>query len=287
MSTVTNKSVLLIGNIEAKSVLRLINEAKEFGLIFDVVTPDSIIAHSNEFVSGWGVEGRDIWSYDVYFFRAVSRNLISLAPFLSELAKRGKRVVENCLVENGVFPEDKFVAPSKNNNYKIPESIAINSHKLSEYLNKITFPVVVKKVGIGSSLGKGVKLVKSENELISFCDLFPGIVQIQKYYEISYDTRVFVIGGKCICGYDRYKTKDNFLTTAKGGERKATNLSVKQCEAAVEATMLQGLEISGVDMFISDEDIYIIEVNSSPRFKILEKVTEVNVAKEVLEYLVS
>jgi ribosomal protein S6--L-glutamate ligase len=130
-----------------------------------------------------------------------------------------------------------------------------------------------------------VKKVKNLDEALSFSEGADQFI-LQEYYPIEFDTRVLVVGGECVGGFDRYKPEgEDFLTTRKGGKREAAQLSENQIQAALEATRLQGLEIAGVDMFSFEDKIYILEVNSSPQFNVFEKKTGINVAQKILRYI--
>jgi ribosomal protein S6--L-glutamate ligase len=160
------------------------------------------------------------------------------------------------------------------------------SENIASLLSELHFPLVVKKLGIGSSMGKMVALVQTVEELEDFCVGITGPILLQDYYQIEYDTRVMVVGGKCLGGFDRFKLdSSDFITTRRGGSRDMTVLTPAQVAAAIEATRLQGLEIAGVDMFVINNQIYIIEVNCSPQFRVFERCTGINVAGEIISYL--
>lgn len=282
-----SKSVLLIGNTKASSVASLLREAAAEGVLFDVLSPtEAIAAATTKSVTDDNSQARDIFSYDAYFFRGISGYISELQPLLQELLKRNKRVVEHFFAENGFLPEDKLVPASVKGQYMVPTSLVVEAEAVSTVLPIPHFPLVVKKLGIGSSMGKMVALVHTFEELQHFCATVSGPILLQEYHEIEYDTRVMVVGGKCLGGFDRHKLEPgDFITTRRGGSRDLTQLTPAQEVAAIEATELQGLAIAGVDMFMSNNKIYIIEVNSSPQFKVFERCTGVNVAKEIITYL--
>ena len=256
------------------------------GVIFDLVAPTTVFCDSTgSLLSEWLLD-TDIWSYDTYFFRGIGKKIFELKTFIDSLAVRGKDIVEPCLIGGGVFPEDKFVPKSKKGLYEFPETKNIIASTLLQTVKEIQFPVVVKKTGSSSSMGKGVALVDSINELEFFLSDFVGVVQVQQQHKFEYDTRVLVVGGKCLGGFDRYKKGNSFLTNRRGGRREVANLTSDQISAAIEATELQGLEIAGVDMFFDRGRLYIIEVNSSPQFTVFEKNTEINIARYIIEYLI-
>ena len=54
---------------------------------------------------------------------------------------------------------------------------------------------------------------------------------------------------------------------------------------AIIATKALGLNIAGVDMLRSERGPLVLEVNSSPGFEGVEKVTGVDVAGQIIEYV--
>lgn len=276
-------SILLIGNIRSKSTLRLKEEADKLGLVFDMVQPSSIALSENTVATSDTTLTRDFLEYDVYFFRGITKSMDRMHKVAHALAQKGKRVVEQCLVSD-VLPHDKDVPQSKNNLYTVPLSHMVTKDTAQTVATEIGFPLVFKK--LHSSKGKGVRKVSSQEELTTCMQALKGECLLQTYYEIAYDTRVLVVGDKVLGGINRHKREgEDFLTTAPGGLRESVELTQGQRDAALEATRLHGLEISGIDMFTVNGEIYIIEVNASPQFRVFEKYTGMNVAKEILEYL--
>ena len=134
-------------------------------------------------------------------------------------------------------------------------------------------------------MGRGVRKINNKNEAYDFVKPLHEEIILQKYFNIEYDMRILVIGGKAIGGLKRYKVEgEEFLTTRPGGYRESFIVPEKLAKACIEATQLHGLEIAGVDAFYVDNKIYIIEVNASPQFFVFEKYTKINVAKKILEY---
>ncbi len=279
-----SKKVLFIGTTKAKATRRLQEEALLQHVVFDVISTKSF---ENTF-SGTGlvVENESthkLSSYDVYFFRGLGHRMSEMQKRAVVLAEAGKRVVERCFPLQG-FPEDKIVSPSGKSQYAILPSQVISPDAARKEAEGYDYPLVLK--GLTSSKGKSVKKILSSGELIAQLASTQETVLLQKYYDIEFDTRVLVVGGKVLGGLHRYrKSPDDFLTTARGGVRIKAELTHEQIEAAIEAVALQGLEIAGVDMFTAGGKVHIIEVNSSPQFHSFEKHTGVNVAREIISYI--
>lgn len=278
------KAILLIGNTKSRSVQRLKEEAVQSGVVFDAVAPARLHFKNGVCIVEGVTLSRDVLAYDTYFFRGMGlRREKEMQPIAAFLAQQGKRVVEQCFTK-GMMPIDKEVPVSQHNLYQVPKSAVITKETYRDVLKDFTFPLVVKKPY--SSMGRGVRKIVSEEELSAFVHATDEVVILQEYHEISFDTRVMVVGGKVLGGLRRYKKEgEDFLTTLPGGVREAVTLTEDEVRAVQEARQLQGLEITGIDMFTDKGVTYIIEVNASPQFRVFEKHTGVNVAKEIVEYL--
>lgn len=282
----TDKRVLLIGNTKSKSTKRLITEAHARGIVFDVI-PDYALVYENDVITLRKKElPHDVYSYDVYYFRGIARDekrKRELHTIAKHLHENGKRVVEKILTED-VLPDDSEVPASVRGLYALPETEIIARTGIDAFLDKVTFPVVIKK--FSSSQGKGVLKAESREEIKNFVideDSFIG----QKFYTFPFDTRVLVVGGTIVGGLNRYRKEgEDFLTTKYGGKREAAILSSSARDAVLEVVLLKRLEIAGVDIFVQDDTVYVIEVNESPQFNVFSKYAGINAAATIIDYLI-
>jgi len=267
------KKILLIGNTKATSVVRLKEEAEKKGVVFDCLSSFKLLRNRDI--------PHDVFEYDVYFFRGLSQKTVDrMLEIAIELARRGKKIVEPLFGE-GVYPEDKEIPESQNGLYSTPETRIATKETLPA---DITFPIVAKE--LGSSLGRGVKKINSYKELNEFAEKTGGMFIVQEFFDIAYDTRVLVVGDKVLGGFNRYKKEgEELLTTKPGGKRERAELSKRQIEAAREVTNRKGLMIAGIDMCYIGDEVYILEVNASPQFRVFESITGVNVASEIIDFL--
>ena len=159
---------------------------------------------------------------------------------------------------------------------------------LDEIINKLGFPMVVKKVY--GSLGEGVFLVKDKEELISlYKEICHNPILLQRYVSSSKgrSIRVIVIDGKPFGAFIRKNGGDfrsNFGTTA--GSEKLENSAKYLVFAAKIAERLQ-IEYAGIDLLDDDNgDIVMCEINSNAFFEEFEKTTGLNVAKAFAEMVI-
>lgn len=154
------------------------------------------------------------------------------------------------------------------------------------------FPVVLKQVS--GRVGEGVFLIINEDKarLLLYNNLDPARgMLVQKFIPTDNrkDIRIFVIGDK-IAGAMELKPKKgdfraNFHLTKKSWP---ADLTDEMKQIAIEAAHTMGLEIAGVDI-IADKHgkIRIIEVNYSPGFSGLEAATGLDIAGEIIDYVVN
>jgi biotin carboxylase len=280
------QSLLVIGNTTSRSIARLREEAGRMGVVCDSIPSHALTLEGGQVQIDDSYHIHNPLQYDVYLFRGIpQKRHTQMRDVAAHLIKHQKRVVERCFADAGL-PIDKHVPVSRDGSYVVPRSHLIAKESTIERDVPLTFPLVAKK--LHSSMGRGVELIHTDEALRVFLQDAHEEVLLQEYLEIEYDIRVLVVGGVALGAYMRYKRQgEPFLTTARGGKREQIELTDELAFAAQEATLLQGLEISGVDLLYSGGRLYIIEVNASPQFHVFEKATGINAAKHILSYVLS
>jgi len=85
---------------------------------------------------------------------------------------------------------------------------------------------------------------------------------------------------------ERVAPKNEFRSNIhRGGEGRLITLTNEEKEIAVKAIASLNLKIGGVDIIRSNKGPMILEVNSSPGLEGIEKVTEIDIASEIYEYI--
>jgi len=156
---------------------------------------------------------------------------------------------------------------------------------------EIGYPVVVKPSN--GSWGRMVARADDEEDLRAILEHREYMPQpemkvhmLQEYVpKPGRDIRVTVVAGRPVAGIYRYS--DHWVTnTARGGRAEPAPVEGELGEVAVRAAEAVGLEIAGVDVFEHPERGYLVnEVNPVPEFKNTVRVTGVDVAGEMVEYL--
>jgi RimK family alpha-L-glutamate ligase len=110
------------------------------------------------------------------------------------------------------------------------------------------------------------------------------VIYLQEYLEHrNRDIRVFVIGNKAIAAMVR--VGNTWKTTLRQGAKPhPCSLTPKLANLAVKCAMAIGLEYSGVDIMETEKGLVVTEVNSSSGWQGLQQVTDVNIAKHLVDH---
>ncbi len=172
----------------------------------------------------------------------------------------------------------------------IPRSILLASRPdVMEAAHFVHYPAILKI--LSGTQGVGVMRVKSFEEAASIVDtmkFFGEVMLLQEYIpNPGIDIRAFVVGDRVIGSMKRvaqvHEWRSNIHLGAKG---MPLELDDHAKDVAVRASKAVGLEISGVDMIMRDDEPVVLEVNASPGFRGLLEATKVNAADAIVEYAV-
>jgi ribosomal protein S6--L-glutamate ligase/tetrahydromethanopterin:alpha-L-glutamate ligase len=100
----------------------------------------------------------------------------------------------------------------------------------------------------------------------------------------NYDFRIFVLGGKVVASMRR--VAENWKTNvSQGAAPEPYKPSEEVARLAIKAAETVGCEVAGVDILETEKGPMLIELNSQPGWKGLQSVTEVNIADEIVTYI--
>lgn len=147
---------------------------------------------------------------------------------------------------------------------------------------------VVAKPLFGSE-GKGMVRIRDEEtayRVLRAWELNRFIYYIQEYLpHFHQDIRAFVVGETVVAAMRRRAAgwKTNF---SKGAVAEPISLSDEVRALAVRATRLIGLDYAGVDILPAENGkYYVVEVNSIPGWRGLQKTTDLRIAENIVEYV--
>ena len=184
-----------LGHSEYK-IIRFKEEFSKLGVALDVVKNDGTLAEIKDNDIKLNIPECDFVIYldkDIYLARMLEKagkRLFNRPDFIKLCDDKMLTFIKCSNL--GINMPDTFAGPLVYTSIQEP-----HLEFLEEVINKLGFPMVVKKVY--GSLGEGVFLVKDKNELITlYKDICHGPVVFQKYVASSQgkSIRVIVIDGK-------------------------------------------------------------------------------------------
>ena len=183
---------------------------------------------------------------------------------------------------------DKFLTSVFLEKYQIPTPktmVCEDPHKALEAFDELGGDCVLKP--LYGSKGIGITRLNdrafAENVIYSLAQL-NQVFYLQEFVEhYNRDIRILVLGDKVIAGMYRVSNnwKTNIYTGAKAEPIELTNELKK---LAIRAAKVTKTEIAGVDILESETGFIVLEVNSIPGFTALQKVSDINIAEEIIKY---
>lgn len=150
-------------------------------------------------------------------------------------------------------------------------------------------PVVIKLVE--GTQGMGVILAETEASAKSIIEAFSAAninILVQEYVAEAEgsDVRVLVVGGNVVAAMRRVGKAGEFRSNLhRGGIAEETPVSEEERDTAVRAAAVLGLNVAGVDMLRSNRGPMVLEVNSSPGLKGIERATNADVAGKIIAFI--
>jgi len=148
--------------------------------------------------------------------------------------------------------------------------------------------VIVKPIfgsrGIGSTRVTDMEVAATIFKAITF---YHGVIYLQEFVPHGFsDIRAFVIGDRVVAAMKRVANtwKTNYSQGAKPVSIKLDKTLEKM---AVKSASLIECEIAGVDILESSKGPLFVEVNSQPGWRGLQSVARVNIADEIVDFILS
>ncbi len=171
----------------------------------------------------------------------------------------------------------------------VPRTFATESaNEAVKAFEELGGDVVVKPIfgsrGIGATRVNDAEIALTVFKAITFQH---GVIYLQEFIEHgTSDIRAFVVDGRVVAAMRR--VAEGWKTNYSQGARPApTKLSKEFEELAVKASNAVGCKVSGVDIMEGPKGPCICDVNSQPGWKGLQMVTKVNIAEEIVQFMLS
>jgi len=177
------------------------------------------------------------------------------------------------------------------NKIPIPTTVYVrNSDDVERAVNKAGGLPVVIKVSQGTQ-GRGVFLrhtMREAQTLVEALLVTGQVVLVQQYIEESHgtDIRVLVVGNRVVAAMRRRARGREFRSNYHlNGTVENVDLSDEFAKIAVKASQTLGLKVAGVDLLEGEDGPLVLEINSSPGLEGIERASKVNVAREIIEFI--
>lgn len=223
------------------------------------------------------------WDKDIRLAKALENRGLWVANSAKAIESCDDKSLTHLLLEKAKVPMPKTIlAPMT-----YPNIGYTNFDFLELAAQKLGFPMVVKECF--GSFGWQVYLVKNRAELLELGKKLAGTpFLMQEFIKNSFgkDIRLQVVGNQVVAAMYRYSENGDFRANiSNGGKMKAYEPTTQECELAVRACRVLGLDFAGVDILFGEAGPVICEVNSNAHFKNIYDCTGVNTAEHILQYL--
>lgn len=214
----------------------------------------------------------------------------TILRLIIQIAKKEKIFVLNSNFFSSYQSIDKVAQQFllKENNIPGLDTCFATSVASNSIYRNFGFPLVVKTVQ--GSLGKGVFKVHNKKELDRLVQSHTAkgsSLLFQKYYKITADYRVLVIGKKAIGAIKRSATGEEWRTNVSLGgvpTPVSTGERKKLYTLAQQVAHKAGLDYAGIDILQDEKVFRVIEINSLAQFQGFEKVLQnINVAEAIIK----
>ena len=148
--------------------------------------------------------------------------------------------------------------------------------------------VIVKPIfgsrGMGSTRVTDLEVAATIFRALTF---YHGVIYLQEFVPHGFsDIRAFVIGDSVVAAMKR--VADTWKTNySQGAKPVSIKLDKTLEEMAVKSASLIECKVAGVDILESSRGPFFVEVNSQPGWRGLQSVTRVNIADEIVDFILS
>lgn len=249
------------------------------------------------------IKGEDIASFSVVYIRLVGKRYEEVALLVNYCKQHKVRVVDKVFEREDLIriPIPKSIEAKLfiEAGVPVPKTYFGKLANIKEKAPKFFgYPFVIK--GTTGKQGHAVWSPRNEEELD---DLYEKLQVLRKkekmnfiaqeFTKSSQRSRIFVLGGKALAGITRpTRWRRRFIDKVNGefpkGRREQLNpIPEDEAKVAIEAASALQIDIGGVDVLRVDKtgELFVLEVNSAPRWESVKQDTGLNVEREIIKFL--
>jgi len=230
---------------------------------------------------------------DTLLIRPIGRGSLEELVFRMDMLYRLERLglyiinppeaIEHCV--------DKYdiLTILEDNGIPVPRTaVTENVNEALKAFDELGKDVVVKPIfgsrGIGSTRITDAEVASTTFRAITF---YHGVIYLQEFVHHGFsDIRAFVVGDHVIAAMRRVANswKTNY---SQGAHPEPISLDKLLEDTAIKSAKLINCKIAGVDILESPRGPLIVDVNSQPGWRGLQSVTQVNIADEIVNFILS
>jgi gamma-F420-2:alpha-L-glutamate ligase len=217
-----------------------------------------------------------------YFSLAVIRQLETMGVFVVN-SSSSIELVKDKLYTQQVLSQNNLPVP-KTMLAKFPVDVDFVKSELG-------FPIILKT--LSGNRGVGVFLSETQSNFLDLVDLISVTNKdvnliLQEFVAESRgrDLRILTIGGKVIACIQRTAKDDSFkANVSQGGAADQYPLNDEIEWLATQVASTLGLDFAGIDLLFTENHFTVCEANSAPGFKGIESSFNINIPKELFNYI--
>ena len=284
---------IMTRNMEAWSSTQLREALTKRGISYECFTFPRLVARL-AYKPYFKVNGTSILDdLDALIIRPIGRGsleeLVFRMDMLYKLERQGFYMVNPpAAIEHCVDKYD-ILALLEDVGVPVPRTLATESvNEALKAFSELGGDIVVKPVfgsrGQGATRVNDVEIADTVFKAITF---HHGVIYMQEFVPHGHsDIRAFVVDNRVIASMRRVAQgwKTNYSQGAKPAPAK---ISKEFEELAIKSAKAVGCKIAGVDILEGPQGPRIVDVNSQPGWKGLQMVTKVNIAEEIVDFVLS
>lgn len=291
------KKVLIVKNSYSinKPILYKINrfkeELKKYNYEVDVLSSLDVFTYFNSSIPSADI---DLKQYDFCLFFDKDEVCSSLIEKQIPVFNSTESLI-NCndkiktyisLLNSGINLPKTFIAPLCYSGFYKQETFDLFIEKIEKNL---TYPLICKCAY--GSLGLQVFLIKNHDELVTkYKELLYTPHLYQEFIQTSKgkDFRIFLVNSKVVSYMERINNEDFRSNISLGGKGYHILPPNEFLQVAIKASKILKLDYAGIDLLIGENNKpYLAEVNSNPFLSEIEKISNTNITKLIVEDIIN
>jgi len=283
------KNIMVIGaENPSPSTQKILDEARQVFDIVDYIPVNHILIDIGK-SQDLKFDNMTIQKYDYCLPRIDSKRAqhgYHVMRFLDNISMKKPYSAETILVAHNKF---MTIETLKKANVPIPRTYLVSSLKTAkQILKRLKYPIVIKIVD--SYGGVGVMVFEHSESALSAVETLHLLKQqliIEEFIENpGEDYRVMVIGGEVVACMKRKAMKgEDRANVHLGGKANSVKIQPDMEDIALRAAAAVNSDIVAVDLIEGKKGAMVIEVNINPGLQGLQKATNINVAKKIVEFV--